>query len=75
MRVLLGNCFYRGHESGCHSHIEAKPSLQGGGRHVDKHTIGDGLRSGVAEDDFSEKDLGAVCFGGFKAGTVLSAGR
>jgi hypothetical protein len=42
------------------------PALQGGGRHVHKYTICDGLRAGVAEDDLSEKALGAVRFDGLE---------
>ena len=43
--------------TGC-SHGEAETGFQGGWRHVDKHTIGDGLgRAGVTKDELSERSV------------------
>ena len=66
MGVFLRDRLYSGHQVTCHGHGEAETRLRGGWCHVDKRAVGDGFRAGVAEDDLSEKALGAVCFGGFK---------
>jgi hypothetical protein len=49
----------------------AETGFLSGHRNVDRLTICDGLRAGVAEDDLSEKALGALCFGGFKVAHAI----
>ena len=76
MGVFLRDPFYCGHQVTCHGHGEAETRLRGGWCHVDKRAVGDSSRAGVAEDDLSEKALGAVCFGGFKvAHAILNSAK
>ena len=62
MRVLRRYGLYCAHQAACYGRREPETRLRGGWCHVDKGAVGDGLRAGVAEDDLSEKALGAVCF-------------
>ena len=66
MGVLLRDGLNCGHQVACYGRREAETGLQSGWSNVNKHAIGDGLRAGVAEDDLSEKALGAVCFAGLE---------
>jgi hypothetical protein len=59
MGVSRWDCLNLGHEVACYGRREAETGLQSGWSNVNKHAIGDGLRAGVAEDDLSEKALGA----------------
>jgi hypothetical protein len=69
--VLLRDGLNCGHQVACYGRREAETGLHGSGCNVDKRPIGDGLRAGVAEDDLSEKALGAVCFVGLEVALAI----